>query len=67
VEDEYQPLDSHDDNVVLNNVIQEVSEQVPNAFDKTNDLQMNYALINEAEIIEKQYGFLYQLEMQYHW
>jgi hypothetical protein len=67
VEDEDQPLDSHDDNVVLNNVIQEAYEQVPDAFDKTSDLQMNYALINEAEIIEQQYGFLYQLEMQYHW
>jgi hypothetical protein len=67
VEDEDQPLDSHDDNVVLNNVIQEAYEQVPDAFDKTSDLQMNYALINGAEIIEQQYGFLYQLEMQHNW
>ena len=28
---------------------------------------MNYALINGAEIIEKQCGFLYQLEMQHNW
>jgi hypothetical protein len=67
VEDEYQPLDSHDDNVVLNNVVQEAYEKVADAFDKTSDLPMNYALINEAEIIEKQYGFLCQLDMKYHW
>ena len=47
VEDEDQPLDSHDDNVVLNNVIQEAYEQVLDAFDKTSDLQMSYALIME--------------------
>ena len=59
VEDEDHPLNSHDDNVVLNNLIQEAYEDVLDAFDKTSDIQMSY-----AEIIEQQYGFLYHLEMQ---
>jgi hypothetical protein len=65
MEHEDQILDSHDDNVVLKNVIQEEYEQVLDAFDKTCDLQMNYSLINGVEIIEQEYGFLYQLEMQH--